>query len=127
VDIFDCVQCSMEENYSIQIQLNTILSELSNLKQEVHWTKANVAAMEDPPPSPAYASPVASSAISVETAHMSEPPVSLPLPKINPRRNGSDDTKLFSDSDSARLEGKYDLEQFLYDYFEYESGQKGLF
>jgi len=33
----------MEENSNIQIQLNTILSELSNLKQEVQGTNANVA------------------------------------------------------------------------------------
>jgi len=33
----------MDENSNIQIQMNTILSELSNLKQEVQGTNANVA------------------------------------------------------------------------------------
>jgi len=86
------------------------------------------AALEGPPPPPDHASPVASSAIFVETAHMSEPPVLPPLPEINLPRPGSDDTELFSEcvSDSASLEDKYDLERFSHDYFEYESGQKSI-
>jgi len=70
--------------------------------------------MEGPPPPPVHASPVASAAISVETAHMSEPPVLPPLPAISLPRPGSEDTELLSDfvSDSASLEDKYDLERF---------------
>ena len=65
------------------------------------------AAMEGPPPPPAHASPVASSAISVETAHMSEPPVLPPLPEISLPRPGSDDTEcvfFYCVSDSASLD-----------------------